>query len=142
MPEFRFQHPIEIRYGDLDPQDHVNNASYLTYFEQARVQYLIHLGLFTEGQSFMGIGIILADAHILFKAPIHFGQTVKVGVRISRLGRKSMTSEYVIRDEQGQEYASGSSVLVTFDYTRRQTIPIPESWREKILQFEETVEIK
>ena len=33
MSEFRFYHPIEVRYGDLDPQGHLNNAKYLTYFE-------------------------------------------------------------------------------------------------------------
>jgi acyl-CoA thioester hydrolase len=136
MSEFKFFHPIEIRYGDLDPQDHVNNARYLTFFEQGRVNYMIHLGLFEKGQSFMNIGIILADAHLTFKRPIHFGQKVKVGVRISKLGNKSMTSEYVIVGEDGCEFASGSSVLVAFDYQTRQTIPIPGDWREKITKFE------
>ena len=37
MADFRFYHPIEVRYGDLDPQGHVNNARYLTYLEQARI---------------------------------------------------------------------------------------------------------
>ena len=46
MTPYRFHHPIEVRYGDLDPQGHLNNAKYLTYFEQARVNYLIDLGLF------------------------------------------------------------------------------------------------
>lgn len=136
MSEFKFFHPTEVRYGDLDPQDHVNNSRYLTFFEQARINYMIHVGLFEEGQSFMDIGIILADAHITFKAPIHFGEQVKVGVRISRLGNKSMTSEYVIVSEDGREFANGSSVLVAFDYRTRQTISVPEEWREKIAKFE------
>ncbi len=136
MPDFKFFHPIEVRYGDLDPQDHVNNSRYLTYFEQARINYMIRVGLFEEGQSFMDIGIILADAHITFKAPIHFGEQVKVGTRISKLGNKSMTSEYAIVSEGGQEFANGSSVLVTFDYRTRQTIAIPDEWRNKITKFE------
>jgi len=44
MAEFNYYHPIEVRYGDLDPQGHVNNARYLTYFEQARINYIAHLG--------------------------------------------------------------------------------------------------
>ncbi|NOY99067.1 MAG: acyl-CoA thioesterase, partial [Chloroflexi bacterium] len=39
MSDFHFYHPIVVRYGDLDPQGHLNNARYLTYFEQARIHY-------------------------------------------------------------------------------------------------------
>ena len=60
MSDYHFYHPIEVRYGDLDPQGHVNNAKHLTYFEQARVAYMIELGLFTKDQSFMSIGVIIA----------------------------------------------------------------------------------
>jgi len=137
MSEFHFYHPIEVRYGDLDPQGHVNNAKYMTYFEQARVHYLLCLGLFEEDHSFMNIGIILADAHVTFLASIRFGQPVRVGVRTSRLGNKSMTMEYCLEDaETGQELATGSAVLVGYDYRTNETIPIPEEWREKINRFE------
>ncbi len=137
MPEFHFHHPIEIRYGDLDPQGHVNNAKYLTYIEQARIHYLIHLGLFSEGQSFMDVGIILADAHITFKSSIEFGQRVRVGVRTARLGNKSLTMEYRIEDTvTGAPLATGDTVLVAYDYRTSETIVIPEEWREKITVFE------
>ena len=137
MPQFHFNHPIEVRYGDLDPQGHVNNANYLTYMEQARIQYLVHLGLFEKGQSFMDVGIILADAHLTFKSSIQFGQAVRVGVRVTRLGNKSLTMEYRLEDaETGTEFAIGSTVLVAYDYRTRQTLPIPEDWRKKIKQFE------
>ncbi len=71
MSLFGFYQPIELRYGDLDPQGHVNNASYLTYIEQARIGYIRHLGLW-QGGSFLDIGIILADVHLTFRAPILF----------------------------------------------------------------------
>jgi acyl-CoA thioester hydrolase len=70
MSEFRFYHPIEVRYGDLDPQGHVNNAKYLTYFEQARVVYWIEMGFFSKDQSFMELGVILADVHITYFEPV------------------------------------------------------------------------
>ncbi len=137
MSEFRFYHPIEVRYGDLDPQGHLNNAKYLTYFEQARIRYLRHLGLFKEGQSFLDIGIILADAHVTFKAAVQWGQDVRVGVRVSRLGNKSMTMEYrMIDGETDEELATGSTVLVTYDYHTGKTVPIPTPWRETISRFE------
>src|SRR5271157_2452701 len=108
MTDFRFFHPVEVRYGDLDPQGHVNNAKYLTFFEQARVQYMINLGLYAPDQSFMKVGVIVVDAHIAFLAPIHFGDDVKVGVRISKLGNKSMTAEQnIVNYDSGKEMAKG-----------------------------------
>jgi len=137
MSTYRFAHPIEVRYGDLDPQGHLNNAKYLTYFEQARIQYLIHLGLFRPGQSFLEIGIILAKARVTFLKPVHFGQSVEVCVRVIRLGNKSFEMEYLLRNRQThEELARGSSVQVTYDYHTAQTIPIPPTWRQAIAEFE------
>jgi acyl-CoA thioester hydrolase len=137
MADFRFYHPIEVRYGDLDPQGHVNNAKYLTYFEQARIAYWIDLGFFTKDQSFMEIGIILADVHITYLEPIYFGQKIKVGVHVARLGNKSMTWEQNIIDvESDKELAKGEIVIVAYDYKEEKTILIPQEWREKIIEFE------
>jgi acyl-CoA thioester hydrolase len=137
MGDFHFYHPIEVRYGDLDPQGHVNNAKHLTYFEQARIAYMIELGLFTKDQSFMEIGIILADVHITYLEPVYFGQKIKVGVHVVKLGNKSMTWEQQIVDaETGKLLSKGEVVMVTYDYRSNQTIPIPQEWREKIRTFE------
>lgn len=137
MSEYRFHHPIEVRYGDLDPQGHVNNAKHLTYFEQARVAYMIELGLFTRDQSFMEIGVILADVHITYLEPVYFGQNIKVGVHAAKLGNKSMAWEQNIQDaDTGRELAKGEVALVTFDYRTGKTIPIPQEWRDKIIEFE------
>jgi acyl-CoA thioester hydrolase len=139
MPDFRFFHPIEVRYGDLDPQGHLNNAKYLTFFEQARVHYLLHLGLFEPGQSFVNIGIILAKVEVTFLASVEYGTDVRVGMRISRLGNKSMTAEYTLIDAATQqELATGSAVLVGYDYQTKKTMPIPQEWRERIIEFERT----
>ena len=137
MSEFRFFHPVDVRYGDLDPQGHLNNAKYLTYFETGRIQYLVRLGLFKPGDTFMNVGIIMADAHVNFKAAVAYGTNVRVGVRIARIGNKSMTSEYVILDANtGEELATGSSVLVAYDYQEGKTRPISDEWRRIIGEFE------
>ncbi len=136
MPEFSFYHPIEVRYGDLDPQGHVNNARFLTYMEQARIEYIRQTGLW-DGGSFADIGIILADAQITFHAPILYGQPVRIGVRVARLGNKSLRMDYQIENtDSGQAFAEGSSVIVTYDYRTEETIPVPERWRRVIADFE------
>ncbi len=140
MADFHFYHLIEVRYGDLDPQGHVNNAKFLTYMEQGRVFYLKQLKLW-EGGSFLNMGIILADVQLSFKKAVHFGDPVRVGVRIARLGSKSMTSEYQLEDARDASiFATGTSVLVAYDYQDKRSVPIPEEWRKAILQFEGQVE--
>jgi acyl-CoA thioester hydrolase len=137
MSDFHFYHPIEVRYGDLDPQGHVNNAKFLTYFEQARLAYWVQLELFTRDQSFMELGIILADVHITYLAPVYYGQNIKVGVHVSKLGNKSMTWEQNVVDaDTGKELARGEVVIVAYDYKEEKTISIPREWREKIIAFE------
>lgn len=136
MPEFRFFHPIEVRYGDLDPQGHVNNAKFMTYMEQARVNYIRNLKLW-DGSSFLNIGFILAEARVTFLSPILFTQQVRVGVRVLRLGNKSLDMEYRIEDTQsGRELARGLSVQVAYDYRLAKTIPLPDHWRQAIREFE------
>jgi acyl-CoA thioester hydrolase len=138
MSEFKFFHPMEVRYGDLDPQGHLNNAKYLTYFEQARVHYFTTLGLFAKDQSFMDLGVIIADIHIRYQAPVLLGTPVKVGVRAAKIGNKSITLEQCLLNEQsGESYASGTVIMVAYDYHSHKTMRVPEAWRAKLSDFEE-----
>jgi acyl-CoA thioester hydrolase len=138
MSEFRFFYPIEVRYGDLDPQGHLNNAKYLTFFEQGRIRYFVELGLFKPGQSFMNIGVIMAEASVTFLKPVHYGTPVKVGVRTSKLGDKSMRVEQnIVHAESGEVLALGYVILVAFDYHKNQTIPVPDVMRKTIAKFED-----
>jgi acyl-CoA thioester hydrolase len=133
---FRFFYPIQVRYGDLDPQWHVNNARFLTYLEQARLAYLIHLGLF-DGHSFLDLGLIVADIHISYLAPITLMEELRVGVRTVRLGNKSIRMEYLIENPStGQAKARAEVVMVAYDYHRQVSVPLSPQWRETIAAFE------
>ena len=137
MSNFRFFHPIEVRYGDLDPQGHLNNSRYLTYFEQARIQYFVELGLFQPGHSFMDFGVIMAEAGVTFHASVEYGMPVKVGVHVSKLGNKSMRVEQnIVHAESGEALATGYVILVAFDYRANKSIPIPDVMRKTIAEYE------
>src|SRR5512146_96231 len=141
MDEIRFYHPMEVRYADIDAQGHLNNAKFLTYFEQARIRYFENLGLFRKGQSFMDIGMIVADIHIKFLAPVFLGTPVQIGVRTEGIGNKSITMRETVADaDTGGLFADGTVILVAYDYHTRQTIPVPESWRQKLMEYEGTKE--
>ncbi|MEE8120277.1 MAG: thioesterase family protein [Anaerolineales bacterium] len=136
MGEYRYFHSIEIRYGDIDAQRHVNNARYFTYMEQARSKYIKALGLW-EGSDFDAIGIILAEQSCRYLNPIQLDSDIKVGVRTVRLGEKSIETQYSIQDTQtGDELAVGQATLVAYDYQKGKSIPIPDDWRVVITEFE------
>jgi acyl-CoA thioester hydrolase len=136
MEAFRFYLPIQVRYGDIDPQRHVNNARFFTYMEQGRVSYFQHLGLW-DGIDFDRVGVILLEATITFKAPIFYGQSIRVGVRTERLGNKSLDVVTILEDvESDSQMASGRSILVAYDYERQESILLPQEWRKVIEAFE------
>jgi acyl-CoA thioester hydrolase len=135
--EFTYYHPISVRYGDLDPQGHVNNATYLTYLESARLGYYEKSGIW-QRDSGATTGMVVARIEIDYLAPIYYGQSIRVGLRLERLGQKSLTFAFQIEDTPGgRPLAWGLSVMVAFDNTTEKSRPIPLDWREKLTQFEE-----
>lgn len=135
---FKHATPVEVRFGDLDSLNHVNNANYLTYIETARIKYFKDLlGL---GVGHGKFSVILAKATVDFKLPILLDDRITVFTRCSRLGTKSFDLEYTIlkvNEEKPVEMANGHTVLVAYDYTTGKTIELPDDWRKRITTFEE-----
>ncbi|MFN2146510.1 MAG: acyl-CoA thioesterase [Anaerolineales bacterium] len=128
---FKFFHPTAIRYADLGPVQHVNNARYLSYMEDARIAYRKRVGLSDEAS------VIIVDVHITYHLPIFLEDQIKVGVRVSYCGNTSMTFQQVIVDAAGEKlYTSVETVMVAYDYEKDTSVPVPASWREAIAAFE------
>ena len=136
MADFHFYYPLQVRYGDLDPQWHVNNAHFVTFLEQARIAYLLELGLF-DGEHFFDLGLIVADVHVSYLAPILLTQKIRIGVRVARIGTKSLTFEYLVEEEAGAApLARAETVMVAYDYPTHTSLPVSDAWREIISHFE------
>jgi acyl-CoA thioester hydrolase len=123
-----FVHEEKVRFRDLDPMGHVNNAVFLTYIEQARVAFLAEVGAVTELED---MNMIVARIEIDFKAPVRLGQVVEISVRASRFGTKSFDLDYVLRVDD-DVVAEAKSVQVAYDYGRREAMALPQEWREKL----------
>lgn len=135
-PPEGFQHhlAVQVRWGDMDAFGHVNNASYLTYLEMARIDYATSLW-----ERRLENGLIIARIAIDFKLPLFVGDDVHVFTRTSRLGRRSFdTEQWIMRRKEGQlELAAQATVtIVVYDYTANQSAPIPDEWRSVIKQYE------
>ncbi len=133
--KFRFKMKLDIRWSDMDEMRHVNNAVYLTYFEQARVYY------FHEScrWDWADIGAILANAHVDYLRPVVFPNPTFVYVRTSRLGTKSFELHYMITSVvKGEEQltTTGYSTMVLFDYKENVSVIMPEHLKEKLREYE------
>ena len=118
--EARFVHRDRVRFRDCDAMGHVNNAVYSTYFEEARIGVLGSLGNF-----------ILARVEIDFRAELRMGEDIEVRMRCSRIGTKSFDLEHVIAAD-GRVVAEAKSVLVSYDYERGESVPVPDGLRERL----------
>jgi len=136
---FEFTTTVEVRYNDLDTYGHVNNAIYGTYVEEARVDYLeTVVGGATADITGSGeeTGMVVANLELDFEHPIRTRDEVTVGVRVPRLGEKSFPFEYEIRTANGDVAATGETTMVAYSRGEGASVPIPDSWRESIAEFE------
>ncbi len=130
---FRCWVPIDVRFRDLDAMGHVNNAVYLTYFEMARVAYQQAI---TPGRK-VRFSFILASATVNYLAPVSMGERLTAHLRVSHIGAKSFDYEYLIINEKtGLAVASGSTVQVSYDYTKQKTAEISPEFRQTVEAFE------
>ena len=136
VEQFTYYHPITVRYGDLDPQGHVNNAVYLTYVESARLGYYEATGIW-RGDSGMLTGMVVAHIDIDYLAPITLEQAVRVGIGLVRIGNKSLTLGFQMESmPEGSIVAKGTSVMVAYDNDTQTSIPLPPEWHKKIHNYE------
>lgn len=136
MTQFNYHYPIEVRFGDLDAYWHVNNAHFLTYLEQARLQYLQEMGL-VDKSDLWKLPLIVGDIHIRYLAPIELGDKVIVSMGAVDIGHKTVRFEYEISGENGTPlYASAESIMVAFDYKTKKSVEVSEELRRKFSERE------
>ncbi len=120
MNDFPFVHRERVRFRDCDAMGHVNNAVYSTYLEESRIGVL---GGLTD--------FILARVELDFRSELRAGEEVEVRTRCSRIGTKSFQLEHVIT-ANGRVVAEAKSVLVSYDYERGESLPVPDELRARL----------
>lgn len=126
---FVFTHPVTVRFKDIDVGGHAHHSHALVYFEEARAAYWAGV---TGTRGLDGVDYILAEASVRFHARVLWPQTLTVGVRVSRLGKRHFHMAYEARAEDGELLLSGSTVQVMYDYEAGSATPMSESARRAI----------
>jgi len=129
--EFPHFQAIPTRWMDQDPYGHVNNVQYYSFFDTVVNQHLIEeAGL--DVQSTREIGLVV-ETTCQFMKEINFPQMVHAGIRVVKLGNRSITYEIgLFRDEETEPAAFGRFVHVYVDRETRQTVQLPERVRAAV----------
>ena len=122
LEDFPYRLTDNVRFADLDPNQHVNNAVYATYFETGRVTLMKDhsYGLIPPGLTWI---MVRLDMH--FRAELRWPGTIEMGLGVAKFGRTSVTFDQVVFSE-GRCVASAQSVSVLIDENTRKPIPLTE----------------
>jgi acyl-CoA thioester hydrolase len=136
---------ISVRYQDLDPYGHVNNAVHLQFFEAARIAYLealveIHgIGPLVAGD-IPGVRYVIAEAMVRYKAPIYFEDALFCTANVRTVGNRSFAIDHELRAgdsfETGRLVAEGSSAQVFYDPETEEVQPRPDWFLSAVARLE------
>jgi len=136
LTDYKYKTPITLRFSDIDAVGHVNNAIYLTYFEEARLRYFHEAIKWNWSES----GIIVGRSEVTYHKPITLHDDVHCYVRTSRIGNSSFDMMHVLVKvtEHGEEICTtGKSVLISYDYKANKSVPIPQAERSRMIEYDE-----
>jgi acyl-CoA thioester hydrolase len=113
--------PLEPRYNDYDTRGHINNATYLTYFEVARHHAWQALTGLTEDFPF-----IMLEASVRYLSQAKWNDPLAIEIRVAEVRTKAWVWAYRIVDPRDERLvAEGRTVQVMFDYAAQRPVPIP-----------------
>jgi acyl-CoA thioester hydrolase len=132
-PPFKYSALARVWFSDTDAQGVVYYGRYLPYFDHARTEYHRHLGGFaTEGCEF-----VMRASSVEYHAPARFDDLIEIFVRVSRIGRTSVTYECAAcRLPDDALMVTGQQTLVLIEVDSRQPTPVPDDLRAAVRAFE------
>jgi acyl-CoA thioester hydrolase len=136
MPRHRYLCPL--RWSDMDAYGHVNNVTFLTYLEEARVDMLfVHAGDDAATEQ-LASGIVVARHEIDYLAPLVFRpEPVPIDVWVHQLGNASFTLHYEVREDAGPVYVKAVSVMVPYNVQQSRPRRVSDVERAALQRFVE-----
>jgi acyl-CoA thioester hydrolase len=124
---FPFQVHIPKRWSDFDEFGMVNNAKFMTYYEEARVK------LFEQflDWNWAEVGIVVASANLDFKMPIRHKDNPTIYMRCTKIGEKSFTLHCVMAEGE-TVFSMASFVMVCYHIQAQKPMPIPAHIKQKL----------
>jgi len=132
---FKFSARTRVGFSDTDAQGIVYYGRYNPYFDLARVEYLRSLRLL-QNRGEAGNFVMRAN-DVEYFAPAVFDDEIEVFVRVSKIGRTSVTFEFAAyRVPDDVLMVTAHQTLVWIDLADRKARPVPDAFREPVMAFE------
>jgi acyl-CoA thioester hydrolase len=113
----RYTYHCALRWSDLDAYGHVNNARFLTLYEEARVA-MMFVEAREAGLTSFEEGIVIARHEVDYLRPVDYGDPVRIELWIDEIRPSRFTVAYELFD--GDLLASRArSVCVPYDLEKQ-----------------------
>jgi acyl-CoA thioester hydrolase len=109
----RHVYTTPVRWSDTDAYGHLNNARFLTYLEDARVDLFFTLAK-AEGLPGWESGVVVQKHEITYRRPVGYGELLRIELWVSHLRAAAFTVDYACSVEGGS-VATASTVCVPYD---------------------------
>lgn len=121
---------MDVRWRDLDDFGHINNSVYLTYFEQARIEWWLASGEKLNGNE----GPVIVTAECTFLKPVFHPSRLRIDVHAGLPGNSSYLIYYEIFlvNHSDEPVATGSTKVVWVDYQQGKSLFLPERIRRMV----------
>ena len=116
LKDFAFTHKINTRFKDLDAFHHVNNATFLSYIEDARMLFFKRWKMNVKEKS-----LIVASITIDYLSQLHHPSKLIIGQKVTRLGTKSFDVLSVIFLDN-KPICVSRVTIVCYNFIRKQTV--------------------
>ena len=134
--DFRFFHPLRVRWAEVDMQKIVFNAHYLMYFDTAITDYWRALSLpYEETMKQLGGDLYVKKASLEYLGSARFDDQLAVGLKFVRVGRSSI--EFAGAIFRGDALLVTCELLYVFaDPITQTSKPVPEALKLVLQSFE------
>lgn len=125
---------IDVRFRDLDALGHVNNAVFITYFEEGRIHFSKEVFNVSDPSDF---SFIMAHISCDYLKPIKMNDRAVLQMWVRDIGTKSFSFGYKLVDLSNESivFATGESVQVCYDYKLEKSIPVSEEMKERMSEY-------
>ncbi|MBA1145568.1 thioesterase family protein [Ectothiorhodospiraceae bacterium WFHF3C12] len=132
LPEsFTYRTEIILRVTDMNYAGHMGNDTVMALFHEARSRLLKEGGC--EGQKIGGLGLVVADAVVVYKAQAHYAEVMLVEMTARDFNKYGCDLVYRISNrDTGTEIARGKTGIVFFNYEQGRPNPVPAQFHELI----------
>lgn len=145
--DFTVKTTFDVQFRDIDAYQHVNNSTYLSYFENGRIAYYLELPFFkkkiTETDALSAMrdrqSLVLTSTGVEYRRQILLGQKITVATVVTAIRKNFIDTRYGVFDENEKLLATGYATQIMIDLSTGKPVKVPELLAGEIINLEKKV---